>query len=353
LLSAGIPELTNCFNDTTHILTVTFTATDNCDNTAQTVARFIIIDEDGPTLISSALDTVVTCSSNDSENELALQSWLNNNGGAIIEDACNLSDGEVIWTHDYNGNGIPALGSCVNDTTHILSVIFTATDQCENTVNTEARFILIDITPPSLTIMASDTIVNCINNATGNLTELQSWLNNHGGAAAIDGCSSGATPLTWSNDYDGSGVPELVACNNDTTAILNVSFTATDNCGNTVTTNASFAVIDITNPQVDVEATPLTVECDGSGNTIELNNWLDNHGGAIVSDGCTDPSDLLWSHDYSGISDDCGDTGSVLVTFTARDECDNLITTSAVFTIQDTTSPLIDIPAQDQKIVVR
>jgi len=381
---AGIPELTNCFNDTTHILTVTFTATDNCDNTAQTVARFIIIDEDGPTLISSALDTVVTCSSNDSENELALQSWLNNNGGAIIEDACNLSDGEVIWTHDYNGNGIPALGSCVNDTTHILSVIFTATDQCENTVNTEARFILIDITPPSLTIMASDTIVNCINNATGNLTELQSWLNNHGGAAAIDGCSSGATPLTWSNDYDGSGVPELVACNNDTTAILNVSFTATDNCGNTVTTNASFAVIDITNPQVDIEATPLTVECDGSGNTLELNNWLDNHGGAIVSDGLIDiPAQdqtvvcdgagntiayndwlttnagasasedcgsVSWSHNASPLSDDCGATGSVTVTFTAADECGNTAMTSAIFTVEDNVAPTITVEALPQTV---
>ncbi len=31
-------------------------------------------------------------------------------------------------------------------------------------------------------------------------------------------------------------------------------------------------------PAIDVEASDLTVECDGSGNTTELNDWLDSIG---------------------------------------------------------------------------
>ena len=45
-----------------------------------------------------------------------------------------------------------------------------------------------------------------------------------------------------------------------------------------------------------------------------------------------------WSHDFTALSDDCGATGSATVTFTATDDC-NASTTSAIFTIEDTTAP--------------
>ncbi|MGB1074509.1 MAG: hypothetical protein ACPGYZ_10490, partial [Flavobacteriales bacterium] len=50
------------------------------------------------------------------------------------------------------------------------------------------------------------------------------------------------------------------------------------------------------------------------------------------------------------LSDDCGATGEVTVTFTAVDECGNSVSTSATFTIEDTTDPSIDTAASDQTV---
>ena len=45
------------------------------------------------------------------------------------------------------------------------------------------------------------------------------------------------------------------------------------------------------------------------------------------------------------LSDDCGETGSVTVTFMAMDECGNASESTATFTIEDTTHPELTIPA--------
>ena len=55
---------------------------------------------------------------------------------------------------------------------------------------------------------------------------------------------------------------------------------------------------------------------------------------------------VTWSNDYvdGSVSDLCGETGSVSVTFTATDDCGNIATTSATFTIEDTLEPTITCP---------
>ncbi|MCO6176366.1 hypothetical protein NHF50_15055, partial [Flavobacterium sp. NRK F10] len=65
------------------------------------------------------------------------------------------------------------------------------------------------------------------------------------------------------------------------------------------------------------------------------------------SDDC---SNVTWSNDYTTLSDLCGATGSVTVTFTATDDCGNSNSTSATFTIEDTTAPTIDVVANDMTV---
>ena len=55
-----------------------------------------------------------------------------------------------------------------------------------------------------------------------------------------------------------------------------VTFTLTDECGNTASTTATFT-IEATDPVI-AGATDLTVDCDGAGNTTDLNNWLTSNG---------------------------------------------------------------------------
>ena len=76
------------------------------------------------------------------------------------QDGCSTGANTFTWSNDYDGLGIPALGTCTNDTTAILNVVFTATDECDNASSTSARFIVIDTSSPTITAMASDTIVN-------------------------------------------------------------------------------------------------------------------------------------------------------------------------------------------------
>ncbi|MBT8253431.1 MAG: PQQ-dependent sugar dehydrogenase, partial [Bacteroidia bacterium] len=81
----------------------------------------------------------------------------------------------------------------------------------------------------------------------------------------------------------------------------------------------------------------LTVEADGTpdpGNAFA--NWLNSYDG----DGAC--GTLTVSHDSSGLSDDCGSTGTEIVTFTLEDECGNSISQAATFTIEDTTDPVFN-----------
>jgi len=239
----GAPSVGTCDMDTTNRLLVNFMATDNCGNAITTTATLSIIDvidTSIPTLTASAQDTIVSCVADGIGNDAELQSWLDNNGGSTVIDGCGSGAIPFEWTNDYNGAGIPALTSCLNDTTHILEVVFTATDDCDNTVQTSARFVIIDEMSPSITANALDTIVVCADNSNGNDAELQNWLDNNGGAAVIDGCSSSAGDFEWTNDYNGAGIPALPNCLDDTTHILTVTFTAIDNCDNTAQTIARF-----------------------------------------------------------------------------------------------------------------
>ncbi|HRK28016.1 MAG TPA: hypothetical protein PK239_12115, partial [Chitinophagales bacterium] len=95
---------------------------------------------------------------------------------------------------------------------------------------------------------------------------------------------------------------------------------------------------------IAVEASDYTAECDGLGNTVELDNWLNSNGGADAADAC---GNVTWTNDFTGMTTSCGSSGSVTVVFTATDECNNTATTGATFTIQDTQAPLITTTASD------
>ncbi|MEW6158777.1 MAG: hypothetical protein AB1813_15230, partial [Verrucomicrobiota bacterium] len=124
-------------------------------------------------------------------------------------------------------------------------------------------------------------------------------------------------------------------------------FTATDAAGNKTSCTSTFTIQDTTPPSIGVAASSSTVECDGSGNSAQLNAWLASRGGAQASDAC---GTVTWSHNFSGLSNLCGATGSATVTFTATDECGNASITTATFTIVDTTPPSLVAAAGNQVV---
>ena len=291
--------------------TVVFTATDDCGNSSTTSATFTIEDTTAP-VITAASDMTVECDG--SGNVSALEGWLSSNGGATASDDCS----SVSWSNDFEGL------SDLCGATGSATVVFTATDDCGNSSTTSATFTIEDTTAPVITA-ASDMTVEC--DGAGNESALEAWISSNGGATASDDCSS----ISWSNDFE--GLSDLCGA----TGSARVVFTATDDCGNSSSISATFTIEDTTAPVITA-ASGMTVECDGAGNVIALEAWLNSNGGATASDDC---SSVSWSNDFEGLNGLCGATGSATVVFTATDECGNSSSTSATFTIKDTTAPVI------------
>ncbi len=310
-------------NSTTGEATVVFTATDACGNTSTRSAMVLVEDTTSPEILVPAQDTVVEC--NGSGNVSDLNNWLLNQGGSMSSDAC----GDIVWQLRTLLNTIDGCGGTVE---YIYS--FRSEDLCGNESSTTiASFIIEDTTSPILTMTASDLTVQC--DGTGNGVDLAMWLNTNGGAVATENCSG----LTWSYDL----IEESDACT--LTGNGTYVFTATDECGNSVTSEATFTVIDDEDPQITVEAMDITVHCDGSNNTAELLSWLNNNGGASATDNC---DQIVWSNDYGTVdAGACEGDGMVTVVFTATDGCGNSSTTSATMSIVDTNDPVWTIDPTD------
>ncbi len=65
--------------------------------------------------------------------------------------------------------------------------------------------------------------------------------------------------------------------------VTTVTYTAVDIYSNSTDSTFTVTVTDDQDPAITA-ASDTTVECNGSGNTDELNAWLANHGGATATD---------------------------------------------------------------------
>ncbi|MEP6796236.1 MAG: T9SS type A sorting domain-containing protein [Saprospiraceae bacterium] len=231
--------------------------------------------------------------------------WLNHHGGATATNFC----GNINWTNDFDGLSIEcgATGSSL--------VTFTATDQCGSTT-ASATLTVVDTTNPIVDIQANNMNVEC--DGSGNVPQLNTWLQSRGGAHAHDAGGNVAWTHNFTTLSNGCGA----------SGNTSVIFTATDACGNSSSTTASFTIVDSVAPGIIEVAHDTTIDCAGS-NTA-LHHWLSNHGGAIANDIC---GNIHWTHNFPSISDTCAAAGSRVITFTASDECGNTKAVTATLII--------------------
>jgi hypothetical protein len=84
--------------------------------------------------------------------------------------------------------------------------------------------------------------------------------------------------------------------------VLLLLYTATDECGNSATTNATFTIQDHIAPGINVSARDTSLVCGVPKSNLILQNWLANHGGAQASDMC---GRLIGLITIPSLSDDC------------------------------------------------
>ena len=296
--------------------TNTFLVSDNSGLTATCSFNVIVEDNEDPTWVNAPTDLTVECDG--AGNVTEFDNWLNNTFTGM--DNC------PNWVITNDSSGLS--DDCGMTGSEI--VTFRLTDESSNFIELDATFTIEDATPPTIDVEASDLTVECDGN--GNTTELNDWLASIGTTgAASDSCAG----VTWTNNF--------IALSDDCgmTGSATVTFTATDECNLTNTTTATFTIEDTTPPTIDVEASDLSIECDGNGNITEVNEWLASIGvTGAASDSC---AGVTWTNDFTILNNDvCGALTTVI--FTATDECGNFVTTEATINTEDTIPPVIGCP---------
>ena len=345
--------------------TVIFTVTDSCGNQSKTYATFKIVDTLDP-VYTPAYNQTVVCDG--AGNVDQFQVWLDDNAGATAKDDCS----GVTWTNDFLGNPkskdfdiTQYLEDGCSEFTGFIDVVFTATDACGNDIQTAATFTIEDSIKPEMT-PASDMTVECdgtipdiwkigteyaqdaLDAQQGvfypgtNAYAFYMWFKSHGGATATDGCSNVHWKFKIIGVYGDS-------CDTE----YKVTFYAYDDCHNVSTSTATFHIEDTNSPAIGNEAQDMIVECGANDVTCIIvaglhspfDHWLHTNAGAEAMDMCD--KTLTWSNDYDGkgLTDECGATGRVTVTFTVTDNCGLSSSTAAEYRIVDTTAPDLTVPA--------
>jgi hypothetical protein len=310
---AGMPAAV-CGQEVT---TVFYTAMEeSCDYVETHVQTITRMDTMGPEFTSAPEDTTVEC---DAVPAVPALEELLGSGELSAMDNCDSTDEPIAYS--YDGETINAT-DC--DSQYEILRTWTATDCSGNATSYTQVITIEDMTAPAFVeALPADITVECDAVPAADVL------------TAIDNCDAAVEVMFNESITDG-----ICAQTYTVTRIWTVS----DCAGNVTEHVQTILVVDTTAPIIDMEASNLMVECDGAGNSAELEVWLASSGGAEASDAC---SDVTWSNDFASLSDDCGATGMATVTFTATDDCGNSSSTTATFTIEDTTAPVIDIAGAD------
>jgi hypothetical protein len=290
----------NC--DDSYTLKRTWTATDSCGNITTLTQVITVVDTTDPVLTIPA-DETVECDNVPSVEDAIV----------TATDNCDL-EVEIAFVEDKIEMGDD---DCAN--TYVIYRIWRATDNCDNTVLETQKITVVDTTKPVLTVPANLT-VEC---------DMVPDAPVEGDATATDNCDLNVVVVYNGQERtDGSCVD---------TYTLTRSWTATDCAGNSTTETQTINVQDTTDPTIVVPV-DVTVECDMLPSLEE----------AIVtaSDNCDKEVSIRFV-DEKRTDGACTDSYTLERTWEAEDNCGNTMTGTQTITVQDTTKPILIVPANE------
>ena len=288
----------------------TWTSDADCGGyTAQSVEqRISIVDTINPEFIANNSNLEILC--DDTNRVAVVANWLES---IRATDNCNVHP----ITNDYNADNLPT--GC--DT---LDVTFTATDNYGNSTIAVYTIKSIDNRAPEFAKIDTLDVDYC---ATDRDAQIAGWLQ---AVNATDNCSGVAAIV---NNYD--SLP-TIGCGE-----VEVTFTATDACGNSSTTTGIINVTHTATPIVSAQDT--TIEC-GSGLEAALNTWI---AGFSATADCG-YSDVTLSVDTAQVKDSCGTYTAII---TATDGCGVSGTTNVSVIIYDSTKPEFVPNAHNDRVI--
>jgi hypothetical protein len=275
-----------------YTLTRTWTATDNCENETIHVQVITVEDTTAPVFVEELpQDQTVEC---DEVPAAVTLTATDNCGTAIVSIEEVRTDGDCPFSY-FLTRTWTATDECGNETTHVQ--VITVED---TTAPVWDQVMPVDITVECDGVPAAPAVVT-----------------------ASDNCDADVTVVFGEVRTDG-------AC--EDTYTLTRTWTATDNCGNSITHVQVISVEDTTAPVWDqVMPADITVECDALPAAPAV---------VTASDNCD--SNVLVEFTEARTDGVCPDTYTLTRTWTATDNCGNSITHVQVISVEDTSAPVWD-----------
>ena len=234
-----------------------------CNSSLQ---NFIIAyDTIGPSVLSPPDTLFLEC--NDPDRETLIQQWLATASGTEGDGSSATVD------NDYS----PFVNYC----DEIVPVVFSSQDTCGNMSKDTAYIKIEDTTAPVISTDAVSMEFDCSTLNQDDHPDYVLWLDNQGYAGATDDCDPS---LTWTADtasvnWIGNGARDSIT----------VTFTVTDDCGNSDQTTAAFTIVDDQPPTINcpasVETTIAQDSCSSDTFAIGL---------VTATDVCSEP-ELEWT----------------------------------------------------------
>ncbi|MGE5382253.1 MAG: HYR domain-containing protein, partial [Omnitrophica WOR_2 bacterium] len=284
-------------------LTQTWTFTDECERTITHTQNITVTPAPQAQFINTPDDITISCAEAGTFTASDLSYTNEGQSGCLIAGTVT---GDIAGTYTQCGGE--------------LIQTWTFTDECERTI-THTQTITVIPAPQAQFENIENISISC--EEVPNLQPINLPYNN----GETTGCSI-------SGEVTGVITGEYIGCN----SIFTQTWSFTDNCGRTSIQTQTITVIDNTPPTFTLTPENLVVECDGTGNQTQLQSWLNS---AIAIDNC---SATTVTNNFTGLSNECGLTGSATVTFTATNECGLTATATASFTIEDTQAPSLNEP---------
>lgn len=219
------------------------------------------------------------------------------------------SSANLTWRHDYAPtNYAPTFCDTI-------PVTFTVEDDCGNEASIQHNIVIIDsIHVPVMDTLPQPLTIAC--NDPNFQTSADEWLDNFGYGHATD---PEGGDVIWTHNLNKSIEPR---CGQG-----EVTFTASNSCGGSVSHTVDLIIEDNNVPVIDTLAGQMYINSDWDLNTKTpvINSWLANQGGANATDSCL--TELSWIDDFNSVNYDkiCG---TLPVIFTVSDDCENEATTT-------------------------
>ena len=257
----------------------TFTATDDCGNTATAQQLVGAIDTEGPTILTDLQDITVEC-------------------GQVPEpfievDGCGDGAGEwAVEVNSFSGTCLPTL-----------EYVYTVTDACGNALQANQFITVIDTEAPVFLNAPEDLNIACGDPIPPFTPEVS------------DACDE-AVDVAFSESISSTGCGQLVIH----------TWTAMDACGNTASVSRTITQIDDAGPQPVSPLNDAEVSCDGALTPATPE----------FADACSAVVDV--QVEVALPSEECGATG--LYIWTALDACGNSTVIVQNVTVVDTDAPV-------------